>query len=307
MEENKYYLYRHIRLDSGVPFYIGIGTKPDKYNSFNSEYIRAFSKQSRNTYWKNIVSKYGYKVEILFETNDKDLIFQKESEFINLYGRVDLGKGTLVNMTDGGEGSFNMSLETREIIRQKNLGRGFSEESLKKMSKSKKEARTGIKYDYLTFKGRKHSEEAKKKVSEKKRQLFNDPEYKKRFVENHNLKNGTKVIDLETGILFDSLKIACDSLNVDYFTARSRLQRNAKNSRFVHLEISKLKNFSSKGTKNELMSVIDLQTGIMFDSLADACNCTNYKYSTANQALRRNSKNIRFVRVYDKEINDNQN
>ena len=36
----KYYLYRHIRLDLGSPFYIGIG-KTEK---------RAYSKKNRNKY-----------------------------------------------------------------------------------------------------------------------------------------------------------------------------------------------------------------------------------------------------------------
>lgn len=306
VEENKYYVYRHVRLDTNVPFYIGIGTKPDKFNGFITEYKRAFCKQSRNTYWKNIASKYGYKVEILFESSDKDLILQKETEFINLYGRLDLGTGGLVNMTDGGEGSFNMSVETREVIRQKNIRRTFSEETLKKMSIARKGKKMPFNPNRTKKIGKPHTEEAKLLMSTKRREVFKNPKYKEWFIHNHNLKQGTKVIDLETGILFDSLKIACESLNVDYFTARSRLQRITKNSRFVHLEISKLKNFSPSGTKNELMSVIDLQTGIMFDSLANACNCTNSKYSTAQQALRKKSKTIRFVRVYDKEINDNK-
>jgi len=41
--ENKYYLYRHIRLDSNKPFYIGVGTKKSdglrsKHNGFVWKY-----------------------------------------------------------------------------------------------------------------------------------------------------------------------------------------------------------------------------------------------------------------------------
>ena len=51
-------VYRHIRLDKNVPFYIGIG---------NSKY-RATKKDSRNEIWQNIVSKTNYKVEIICST-----------------------------------------------------------------------------------------------------------------------------------------------------------------------------------------------------------------------------------------------
>lgn len=117
----KYYLYRHIRLDTNQPFYIGIGTKPKKYNSFKKEYQRAFVKQGRNTYWKNITNKTEYKIDILFESNDHDNIQEKEKEFITLYGRIDLGTGILVNYTDGGVGSSNMKFESQERIKNSTI------------------------------------------------------------------------------------------------------------------------------------------------------------------------------------------
>ena len=110
MEENKYYLYRHIRLDKNEPFYIGIGTKCTKFkhHSIKSEYKRAYSKGKRNNLWYKIVNKAGYRVDILIESNNYDFIEKKEVEFIKLYGRKDLRLGTLCNMTDGGEGSINI-------------------------------------------------------------------------------------------------------------------------------------------------------------------------------------------------------
>ena len=68
-----YGVYRHIRLDTNVPFYIGKGLNK-----------RAFSKRDRNQYWHNIVNKYGYEVEIMLEglTNENAII--KEKEFIKL-------------------------------------------------------------------------------------------------------------------------------------------------------------------------------------------------------------------------------
>jgi len=42
-----------------------------------------------------------------------EFIIEKEKEFISIYGRKDLKKGTLCNLTDGGEGIVNCSKESR--------------------------------------------------------------------------------------------------------------------------------------------------------------------------------------------------
>lgn len=106
----KYFLYRHIRKDKDEVFYVGIGTKRSETN-----YSRAFSKNLRNKWWENIVNTTKYEVEIVLESNDRDFIFEREIEFITLYGRRDLGLGTLCNLTNGGEGSVGtiVSKETR--------------------------------------------------------------------------------------------------------------------------------------------------------------------------------------------------
>jgi hypothetical protein len=104
-ENSIFYLYRHIRLDKNEPFYIGIGCQKN--------YQRAYVKKHRNKYWNNIVNSTDYRVEIILDNLTKDEALQKEKEFIALYGRKDLGLGTLVNMTDGGDGTFNPSIEAR--------------------------------------------------------------------------------------------------------------------------------------------------------------------------------------------------
>lgn len=104
----KYYLYRHIRLDKGTPFYIGVGTKSTKkpnFRSIKNEYLRGYTYHKENSIWKNVVSKTTYIVEILMESDDYNFILSKEKEFIALYGRMNLKTGILANLTDGGEGN----------------------------------------------------------------------------------------------------------------------------------------------------------------------------------------------------------
>ena len=131
--QGKHYLYRHIRLDNGQVFYVGIGTKKKKatFHTISSEYERAYTKRERNIHWKNIVKSISYRVEILMESDNYKFIQQKEKEFIKLYGRQDLSKGTLVNWTDGGEGAIGClkSPETIAKIVNANKGRKNTQET----------------------------------------------------------------------------------------------------------------------------------------------------------------------------------
>jgi hypothetical protein len=105
------YIYRHIRLDKNEPFYIGIGS--------DNNYERSKSHKHRNRHWRNIVAQTSYEIEILLDDLTWDEACIKEIEFIALYGRADLNKGPLVNMTDGGEGNNNPSEVTRMSISKK--------------------------------------------------------------------------------------------------------------------------------------------------------------------------------------------
>jgi hypothetical protein len=91
-----YYIYQHIRLDRNEIFYIGKGTKKSKGNI----YARAFTKNSRNQYWKNIVQLVPYRVEILEEYESEEECLKRETELIKLYGYSWNGTGTLCNMVE---------------------------------------------------------------------------------------------------------------------------------------------------------------------------------------------------------------
>jgi len=104
--ERVYYVYRHIRLDKNTPFYIGRGTKARVFNTHCQEYKRAYIKTIgvRTKHWQNIFNISEIQVDILYETTNFEEIKLKETEFIRMYGREDLGLGTLINLSDGGEG-----------------------------------------------------------------------------------------------------------------------------------------------------------------------------------------------------------
>lgn len=139
------YVYKHIRLDTNQPFYIGIG----------NNIKRAYCKSRRSKHWINIANKHGYKVEILHENISWDEAKEKEKEYIKLYGRIDNNTGILVNFTDGGEGL---------------LGYVFSQEQLQKKSdnvKGEKNPMFGMNGEKNHMYGKTHTEEARKKISEK--------------------------------------------------------------------------------------------------------------------------------------------
>lgn len=137
---NIYFVYRHIRLDKNEVFYVGIGIKPKLHDkTYENEYKRAFARNGRNKFWNNITNKTDYRIEIMFECDNEKEVINKEIEFIKLYGRRDLGLGTLANLTDGGDGlNRYFSLETRTKISKFHKGRIRSKEVFDKISKAKK-------------------------------------------------------------------------------------------------------------------------------------------------------------------------
>lgn len=86
---NKYYVYRHIRLDTNTPFYVGKGCNKRAY------------KKDRNSRWRNIYKKTSYRVEILKEDLTELESLKMEIKLIKLYKNYGHCEA---NLTDGGEG-----------------------------------------------------------------------------------------------------------------------------------------------------------------------------------------------------------
>ena len=131
------YIYRHIRLDTNQPFYIGIGS--------DETYKRAYDKKRPNPYWNNIIKNTEYQVEVLLDGLSWDNACKKEIEFIALYGRKNNNTGILSNMTDGGEGTFGkiVTEEYKKNLSARSIGNKYganrknfflSEETKRKIS-----------------------------------------------------------------------------------------------------------------------------------------------------------------------------
>ncbi len=174
----------------------------NRHKNMNDDCI-LLNKAIKTYGWENI------KKEILICCNIEHLD-DYEKKFIDLYN-------TLVpngyNCTSGGKGMSKpvsnetkeklkqanlgkkLSEETKEKLRQINLGKIMSDESKVKMSNSKKEMWNNIKennkeHDYL------HTEETKKKISETIKQLHKNGLY-------DNMKNN----------LYNSIHIICYNIN----------------------------------------------------------------------------------------------
>ena len=128
----KHYLYVHYRQDESEAFYIGIGTKYRK-----KDYDRAMCYKKRSEFWKRVCNKTKYNVMIISESDDKQEIINQEINYIKLLGKKKDKSGTLVNITDGGEGmTGHKTIWTEEMknkIRVANSKRVITEATREKL------------------------------------------------------------------------------------------------------------------------------------------------------------------------------
>jgi hypothetical protein len=180
VENGKYYLYRHIRLDKNDIFYIGIGGK----EANKGGYYRANRVSNRNKIWNDIYKGCGQniQVDIVLESDSWEFIKEKEKEFISMYGRKNNNTGVLSNLTDGGDGT---------------IGAVYTEERRKKQSET-------LKNSPLNLKGKQLPEWWKDKIRQTKFGA-NNPMFGKK---SHQAK---VVVDIETGVEYYSIMEAAKS------------------------------------------------------------------------------------------------
>ena len=129
------YVYIHTRLNSGIPFYVGKGSSQYRYKS----------KSSRNKHWHNVVNKdNGFDAIKIIENIDNELSYLIEIELIDKYKLIGY---KLTNKTNGGEGHLGLKVnlgrpvseETKQKLRNANLGKKQSQETIFKRMKAFKE------------------------------------------------------------------------------------------------------------------------------------------------------------------------
>ena len=145
-------MYTHRKADTYEVFYVGIGTTERRAYAFN---------KSRNQHWTNVYKKHGVIVEIVASDISWEKACELEQLMIKEYGRKDLGLGSLVNMTDGGDGQVNPSIETREKSKKSRMTIVVSDATKEKMraarlgksyiNKPVVDLMTGFFYDNMTL------------------------------------------------------------------------------------------------------------------------------------------------------------
>lgn len=211
--ETNWYVYRHRRLDNNQVFYVGIGKAKN--------YFRAYSKAQRSKWWKSIVKTTKYEVEVLTNSLTKEEACELEIFLISEYGRKDCCGGTLVNMTDGGDGVLGKihSEETKLKISLSNKGKHslYGENNPnygKPRSESSKEKQR------LTMTGRVRSKDSRISQSNTLKEQYKNGKF-------HS--GAKKVIDTSTGIIYISIKEAAEAFGIKANTLEKYLSGKLKN------------------------------------------------------------------------------
>lgn len=204
-------VYQHRKKGTPDIFYIGIG------NSIK----RAYDTKYRNNHWTNTVGKHGFDVDVLISGISKEEAAIIEVGLIQSYGRLDLGNGILVNMTDGGEGIINAirTKEWKSRISKALSGKpksGSHRESLSRANVGKRHSEEWKQYMRKKMKGRKMKEADVEKIRQSKIGSKNP--------------SARKVIDTSTGVIYGSIKEMCDQLSLKYKSTYKRISGELKNT-----------------------------------------------------------------------------
>lgn len=177
--------------------YIYIHVKQDSGEVFyvgKGKNNRAYHKGGRSKWWQYTIAKYGYDIFILENNLSEPEAFRLEKEYIQRIGRRDLGLGPLVNLTDGGEGAS---------------GTIVSKETRKKVSNN------NCRY----WDGKTIPIDMKKRISSTLYGRYRGGDS----------PNSKMLLDISTGIYYDSLIEACEALNLIYKNTSYSLNKAKKN------------------------------------------------------------------------------
>lgn len=213
------------------PFYIGKGCGNRINNTLYDKSKFKLNKISKlnNTNIEIISKKISENL-----SNEDSIILEKK--LINKIGRRDLNSGTLVNLTDGGDGRINSkhSIETKNKISRNRRGKGIgwvhSNNTLKKMSEKQSGNGNGffgmthsqVAKDNISMKNsgtghpmynKQHTEEVKNKIKEKRKNLCNNK--LKEICQSFNKEVELYSLDMTFIKKFESVKAASIETNIN--------------------------------------------------------------------------------------------
>lgn len=218
LQKENYCVYIHTSPSNKV--YIGITSQnPPEKRWLNG---RGY----KNSYFYNAIEKYGWnniKHDILHTGLTKEEAEQKEIELIKEYQSNNRKFG--YNIANGGNCTGTVSQETKDKISKANLGNKYglghkhTEEAKRKMSEASKNAYhpKGIKMpDHVKqILAESHkTEEFRRKLSDANIGKKHSDETKKKLSESHKGLGSKRVLCVETGVVYDSIKEASESNNI---------------------------------------------------------------------------------------------
>lgn len=129
--DERFYVYVLYKPWSGEPCYVGKG----QGDRIEEHFRLARRKRHYNRHLQNIILKAGGDLprEVYADGLSNEEAFELERSLIARFGRKDRG-GSLVNLTDGGDGHTGMSAEVRATISDKLTGRKLSADHVKATS-----------------------------------------------------------------------------------------------------------------------------------------------------------------------------
>lgn len=118
-----FYVYVHQKASDGTVFYVGKGRAN-----------RAWTAHGRKLHWQRTVAKHGLIVQVIAAGLNEECAFSIERMVIRKYGRPNL-----VNVTDGGEGTWGAvpTESQRKAVAEANARRQISDETRAKMRASR--------------------------------------------------------------------------------------------------------------------------------------------------------------------------
>lgn len=193
----------------------------------------------KNPYMINAIKKYGWDNithEIVAKNLTVDQASQMEIELIQKYNSADKRYG--YNISLGGIESKICSEQTKEKLRQANLGKIMSEESKKKISdfqrgqkrtdKTRLNMSIAQKKSFANGNNAMHSPEARAKAAKK---------LKGRKVSEYAIKKASEakyhpVENMQTGVVYPSIKAACEDTGLNRSTIIRHCNGTIKNKKW---------------------------------------------------------------------------